>query len=131
MARAKSERVSGELGTVEFHSRPKTTRPYKGSCAPSARVTGTSITAQASAPTPEQRARRERIEREQRQPERKPPKRGGQALWAEYVGYSRTRDVYGIKVKVRGISAETYWLPYSKAAMMWNEITGENLMEVL
>lgn len=128
---AKSERKSGDYGTVEQQANPAHPTKYvsSGHC-PSKRPTGTAITAQAAAPSAAKRAKIAQIEAAQSQPERKRKQRAT-AQWAEYVGHIDSQDLYGIKVKVRGISAETYWLPYSKAAMLWTEVTGEDIKEVL
>lgn len=123
---AKSERILGDLGTVEHAYRPKAGKRYATSKAPNKRLAGTSITA--SIPTDSQRRQRERIDREQAQPQRKP--KGGKPKYVEYVGRTRD-DLYGIKVKVTGIKADIYWLPWSKASELWHEMSGTNLQDYL
>ncbi len=122
---AQTIRETGAYGTVEFHAKPASPKPYRTSVAPSDRLVGTAVTAQGASPTREQRARRATIEAQSKQPEKRNAK-GGSAQWVELVGFSAITQTYGIKVKVRGISADIYWLPYSKAAMLWYEITGED-----
>lgn len=120
---ATEERTSGEFGTVEFHSRPKVTKPYRGSCKPR-RIGETAITAQAAAPNTNARNRKARIAEQQSKPEPK-PRRKVRTANVRYVGYSRTTELIGIEVKVRGLKADTYWLPYREARKMWDEFSNE------
>lgn len=126
---AQTERVTGEYGTVEFHAKPASQKPYRKSVKPSNRLAGTNVTAQASAPSNAKRAKREQIESQQSVSDLQRKSRAS-AQWAEYVGYMNSQDLYGVKVKVRGLKAEIYWLPYSKAAMLWQEIVGEDFSTV-
>lgn len=120
---ATEERTSGEFGTVEFHSRTKTAKPYRSSCSPR-RIGETAITAQGAMPSTEARKRKARIEAQQAKPERK-PRRKVRTANVRYVGYSRTTELIGIEVKVRGLKADTYWLPYHEARKMWDEFSNE------
>lgn len=123
---ADTERVLGAEGTVEQAYKPKAGKRYSTASKPSARLAGTSITG--TVPTQAQRAKRESIERQQAKPTRKP--KGGKPKFVEYVGRTRD-DLYGIKVKVTGIKADIYWLPWSKASELWYEMSGTNLSDYL
>lgn len=126
---AQTERVSGAYGTSEFHAKGVTTTPYRSSSPPSARLAGTSITS--TPPSDEAIRRRALLELQQiSNAPRVINKTRGSAQWAELVGYNRRDDTYGIKVKIRGISPETYWLSFSKAASLWYEVTGTAFEDV-
>lgn len=118
-----SERISGNVGTVEHDWRGKPAKPLRKSTAPSKRLGASDL--KSYGPTPSQVAKKERYENN-RPKETKRKARGGNYLWAQTLGV--TRDMkYGIRVKVRGISAGDYWLEYSKASNLWYDVTGGDL----
>lgn len=125
---ADTERVSGRLGTIEYHARPVPSKPYRSSREPSKRY-AYPISITGSIPTQSVRERRKVLDSQKREPEPRKPKGGGRARWAEYRGHRSSDDTYGIRVKITGVRADTYWLPFSKASDLWYEITGANLAE--
>lgn len=122
---AATERVLGDYGTVEEAYKPKAGKRYRRAEAPP-RMGENTI--KGSVPTQARRDKLARIEAQQARPLPKP--RGGRARWAQLMGITRDGR-YGIKVKVTGISAETYWLPYAEAENLYYEITGEALTEAV
>ena len=128
---AKETREPGAYGTVEEWANPAKPAKYRTSSKPSLRPTGTAITAQGAAPSAAKRARIAQIEREQAAKAETKRKVKASPRWAEYMGYMNSQDLYGVKVKLRGIKAETYWLPYSEAARVWLDITGEDFATVV
>lgn len=128
---AQETRVPGAYGTVEQQANPAKPAKYRTSSKPSLRPTGTAITAQGAAPSAAKRARIAQIEREQAAKAEAKRRVKASPRWAEYMGYLPSQDKYGVKVKLRGMKAETYWLPYSEAARVWLEITGEDFQTVI
>lgn len=126
---ASTERVLGDYGTVEEAYKPKAGKRYSTAQKPSARLAGTAVTG--TVPTAEQRRKRERIAKQQARNAPAPRKpRGGNPRYVEYIGRTYD-DLYGVKVKITGISADTYWLPWSKASELWYEMSGTDLQDYL
>ena len=126
---ADTARISGALGTVEEGYKYQGGRSYRKSSPPKS-IGETSITGHRPKRTDRDIARLRTIrERETVTP--KKVKGGGSALWVEFLGYARGNDVYGIRIKVRGMAATDQWLPFHRASATWYEITGTDFAEVV
>ena len=125
---ATTERTLGQYGTVEEAYQYKAGKPYNHATKPKF-IEPTSVTAQGSAPTVATRAKRASIDAQHAR-NMKPARRarGGKARWVEFVGLTYDHK-YGIKVKVTGISTDTYWLPYDLAYNLWYEVSGTDLQD--
>ena len=127
---ADTQRTLGALGTVEHDYKPKGGGRYSRSERPP-RMGASAVTMAGSAPNATQRKGKARHARQNPEPKPKRVSGGGRALWAEYLGCTWNADKYGVRVKVRGISADNYWLPYAEAEKLWHEITGLDFAEVV
>lgn len=124
---ADTERTLGALGTVEEAYCPKDSPTYQSSREPK-RPFETTVCG--SVPTKAKRERLAHIDAQQAKNIKRKATKGGYAEWAEFVGYARSTDTYGIKVKVKGIRADIYWLSWTQANVHFYEITGYYLSEV-
>lgn len=88
----------------------------------------TSITC--TPPSPKVRSKRTQLETQWTTNVKRPSLRGGNYMWAMTGPVSRDGN-YCIKVKVYNAKVEDYWLPYSLAANLWYDVTGDTLENAL
>lgn len=105
----------------------RTRRPYRRAVPPEdigvVSITGT-------IPSQQVREKRASLDTQWLVNVKRPSLRGGNYLWAK-TG-PRSRDgLYCITVKIYNAKPQDYWLTYSKAEMLWSDVTGLSLEDEL